>query len=102
MPSVMVPTRGLYDHVTLVSEVPLTRGMKVALWPPLSDALPGDKLRLMTPPGAGLATGFDTSGTPMLLSGCRAVPFGWIRPWLVAARTGHPRTEANNKRRLVP
>jgi hypothetical protein len=34
----MVPTCGLKDHVTVVFEVPVTVGVKVALWPPLSDA----------------------------------------------------------------
>ena len=43
---VIVPTCGLKDQVTAVFEVPLTVAVKVALWPPWSDALPGDKLRL--------------------------------------------------------
>jgi hypothetical protein len=42
----MLPTCGLMDHVTDVFEVPLTVGVKVALWAPVSDTLPGDKLRL--------------------------------------------------------
>ncbi len=42
----MLPTCGLIDHVTAVFEVPLTVGVKVALLPPVSDALLGDKLRL--------------------------------------------------------
>jgi hypothetical protein len=42
----MLPTCGLIDHVTVVFEVPLTVGVKVALLPPVSDTLPGDKLRL--------------------------------------------------------
>ena len=43
---VIVPTWGLKDHVTAVFEVPLTKGVKVAVWPPVSDALPGETLRL--------------------------------------------------------
>ncbi len=38
------------DHVTDVFEVPLTVGVKLALWPPVSDTLPGDKLM---PTGGG-------------------------------------------------
>ena len=40
-----MPSCGFTDHVTAVLVVPLTIAVKVALWPPLSDALPGDKLR---------------------------------------------------------
>jgi len=42
----MLPTCGLIDHVTAVFEVPLTLGVKVALLPPVSDTIAGDKLRL--------------------------------------------------------
>jgi hypothetical protein len=45
-PLVIVPTAGFRDHVTVAFELPLTSGVKVALWPPSSSALPGDKLRL--------------------------------------------------------
>jgi hypothetical protein len=41
-----VPTAGFRDHVTAAFELPLTSGVKVALWPPSSSALAGDKLRL--------------------------------------------------------
>ena len=40
----MVPTCGFKDQLTAVFEVPLTVAVKVVLWPPLSDAFPGDKL----------------------------------------------------------
>jgi len=43
----MVPTWGLKDHVTPVFGLPLTVGVKVALWPPVSDAVPGSNVRLM-------------------------------------------------------
>ena len=49
----MVPTWGVTAHVTAVFEVPLTVAVKVALWPPWSDAVLGDKLRLTT--GGGVA-----------------------------------------------
>jgi hypothetical protein len=51
----MVPTCGLSDHVTAVFDVPLTVALKVALWPPSSDTLAGDRLRL-TDCGGGLAS----------------------------------------------
>jgi hypothetical protein len=37
-PFVIVPTWGLKDHVTAVFEVPVTVGLIVALWPPISVA----------------------------------------------------------------
>jgi hypothetical protein len=37
-PLAIVPTWGLKDHVTAVFEVPVTVGLKVALWPPVRDA----------------------------------------------------------------
>ena len=42
----MVPTCGFKDHITDVCEVPLTIAMKVAIWPPWSATLLGDKRRL--------------------------------------------------------
>ena len=42
--SVIVPTFGVKDQVTAVVDVPLTVAVKVALWPPMSDAFPGDRL----------------------------------------------------------
>lgn len=48
MPLLMVPTCGLSDHVKAVLEVPLTSGVNVALCPPVSDAVPGDRLTLIT------------------------------------------------------
>ena len=65
----MVPTCGLSDHVTAVLEVPLTVAVKVALWPPLSDTLPGDRLRL-TACGGGLASSV-TEATALLLASAR-------------------------------
>jgi len=52
----MVPTCGLKDHVTAVLEVPVTVDLNVALWPPVSDALPGDKLT----PTVWVEVGFRT------------------------------------------
>ena len=43
---VIVPRDGLKDHVTAVFEVPVTVSVKVVLWPPSIDTVPGDKLRL--------------------------------------------------------
>ena len=59
----MVPTWGFRDHVTAVFKVPLTAALKVALWPPWSDALPGDKLRLTIGDGEGgtSETGFPSN-----------------------------------------
>jgi hypothetical protein len=42
----MLPSCGLIDHVTAVFELPLTVGVKVAFAPPVSNTLPGAKLRL--------------------------------------------------------
>jgi hypothetical protein len=39
--------------VTAVFEVPLTVGVNVALWPPVSDALVGDRVRFTVSGGAG-------------------------------------------------
>ena len=50
---VTVPTCGLTDHVTPLFEFPLTFAVKVALWPPWSDALAGDTLRVTA--GGGVA-----------------------------------------------
>jgi hypothetical protein len=46
-----------------VFEVPLTVAVKVALWPPWSDALPGDKPRLTCCVGeeGGSETGFPSN-----------------------------------------
>jgi hypothetical protein len=43
---VRVPTGGFKDQVTPVLEFPLTVAVKLALWPPSSAAVLGDKLRL--------------------------------------------------------
>jgi hypothetical protein len=51
----MLPTCGLNDHVTAVFEVPLTVALKVALWPPSTDTLAGDRL-ILTVCGGGVAT----------------------------------------------
>jgi hypothetical protein len=40
----MLPTWGLMDHETAELVVPVTRGEKVALWPPVRDATPGERL----------------------------------------------------------
>src|ERR1700735_442699 len=50
----MLPTSGVTAHVMALFEVPLTVLVKVALWPPWSDTVPGDKLRL-TVAGAAVA-----------------------------------------------
>jgi hypothetical protein len=42
----MVPTCGVTAHLTPVLEFPLTLAVKLALWPPSSVAVLGDKLRL--------------------------------------------------------
>jgi len=69
----MVPTWGLKDHVTFVFEVPLTVGVKVALWPPVSDALPGDKVRLTAGGVAELPTGSNTRETVAVWAGSAAL-----------------------------
>jgi hypothetical protein len=43
-PLAMVPTAGLRDQVTAVFAAPVTVGVNVALWPPVSELVPGDKL----------------------------------------------------------
>jgi hypothetical protein len=48
----MVPTCGLKDHATVVLVDPFTVGVKVALWPPVSDAVPGERVRLTVVVGA--------------------------------------------------
>lgn len=48
-------------------ELPLTVGVNVVLWPPFSDALPGDRLRLTDCATVGVATGFNTSETVAVL-----------------------------------
>ena len=66
----MVPTCGFSDQVTAWFEVPLTVGTNVALWPPVSDAVPGDKLTLTTAGGeAGADTGCNIKGTDALTLG---------------------------------
>ena len=66
----MVPTCGLKDHVTAVFELPVTAGRKVAFWPPMSDALPGDKLTLTDPdPVPGLLDGINSKGTDAVSRG---------------------------------
>jgi hypothetical protein len=50
----MVPTWGVTAHVMAVFEFPLTLPVKVALWPPWSETVLGDKLRL-TVAGAAVA-----------------------------------------------
>jgi hypothetical protein len=52
---VIVPTCGLIDHVTALFEFPLTVAVKVALWPPWSDAFPGDTLRLTLEGGVAVS-----------------------------------------------
>src|SRR5580658_779040 len=70
MPLEIVPTCGLKDHVTAVFELPVTAGRKVAFWPPMSDALPGDKLTLTDPdPVPGLLGGINSKGTDAVSSG---------------------------------
>lgn len=64
--------------MTEVFELPVTVGVKVAVWPPFRDALPGDKLRLTVCAGTGLATGFNVSETVAYLVGSA---------WLVAFNT---------------
>jgi hypothetical protein len=73
---VIVPTCGLIVQVTAVFEVPLTVGVNVALWPPVRDALPGDKLRLTVAGGGGvtgLATGCRIKEADALLPGFAAL-----------------------------
>jgi hypothetical protein len=50
----IVPTCGVTAHVTAVFEAPLTVLVKTALWPPWSDAVLGDKLRLTTAGGVAV------------------------------------------------
>jgi hypothetical protein len=70
----MVPTCGLIDQVTAVFEVPLTVGVNVALWPPVREALPGDKLRLTVGVGAGgAALGCRIREADALLAGSTAL-----------------------------
>jgi hypothetical protein len=51
---VIVPTGGLKDQVTALFEFPLTVAVKVALWPPWSDALPGDNPMLTAEVGVAV------------------------------------------------
>jgi hypothetical protein len=50
----MVPTWGLTDHVTPVLEFPLTFAVKVALWPPWSEVIVGDTLRVTVDGGVAI------------------------------------------------
>jgi hypothetical protein len=73
----MLPTCGLIDQVTAVFEVPVTVAVKVALWPPFKEALPGDNATPVVDvttfdPGAGvegLSSGFKVSETAADLVG---------------------------------
>ena len=56
--------------MTSVFELPLTVGLNVALWPPVSDALVGDKLMLTL---TGGAVGCNITGTDALLVGSAAL-----------------------------
>jgi hypothetical protein len=47
-PLLIVPTGEFKDHVTAVFEVPVTVGLKVALWPPVSDADDGPTVNPIT------------------------------------------------------
>jgi hypothetical protein len=51
---VMAPTCGLTDHVTPVFEFPLTFAVKVALWPPWTDAIVGATLRVTADGGVAI------------------------------------------------
>jgi hypothetical protein len=50
-----VPTWGLTAHVTPLLEFPLTEAVKATLWPPWSDALAGDTLRLTAGDGVAIS-----------------------------------------------
>jgi hypothetical protein len=50
----MLPTCGLKDHVTPLFEFPTTFAVKVALWPPWSDASAGDTLRVTADGGVAI------------------------------------------------
>jgi len=64
------------DHVTAVFEVPLTVGVKVALWPPSSDVPPGDRVMLTV---CGGAAGCNMSETEAVLPGSAALAaVSWI------------------------
>jgi hypothetical protein len=52
---VIAPTCGLTDHVTPLFVFPLTLAVKVARWPPWSDAFAGDTLRLTAAGGVGIS-----------------------------------------------
>jgi hypothetical protein len=56
--------------VTSVFEVPLTVGVNVVLWPPVSDALLGDKLMLTV---TGGALGCNITATDAVLVGSAAL-----------------------------
>jgi hypothetical protein len=51
----MEPTGGVTAHVTAVFEFPLTVAVKLALWPPSSAAVLGDKLRLTAAGGVAIS-----------------------------------------------
>jgi hypothetical protein len=70
MPLEIVPTCGLKDHATALFELPVTAVRKVAFWPPMSDALAGDKLTLTDPdPVPGLLGGINSKGTDAVSRG---------------------------------
>jgi hypothetical protein len=56
--------------MTPVFEVPLTAGLNVVLWPPVSDALLGDKLMLTV---TGGALGCNITATDAVLVGSAAL-----------------------------
>ena len=58
------------DQLTAMFEVPLTVGVKVALWPPLSDVLPGERVTLTI---AGDAAGCNMTETVAVLPGSAAL-----------------------------
>jgi hypothetical protein len=60
----MVPTGGFKDQFTPALEVPLRLAVKVALWPPWSDALAGDTLRLTAGNGVAIS---DTAALAVLV-----------------------------------
>ena len=49
--------------------VPATAGVNVALWPPFSDAVPGDKVRLTAGGGAEWEEGSKTTASLAVLLG---------------------------------